>query len=34
MHHKKIMILGIGGTIAGLASDASNNIDYTAAQVG
>jgi len=28
------MILGIGGTIAGLASDASNNIDYTAAQVG
>ena len=28
------MILGTGGTIAGLASDASNNIDYTAAQVG
>ena len=34
MTNKKIMILGTGGTIAGLASDASNNIDYTAAQVG
>jgi L-asparaginase len=34
MHHKKIVILGTGGTIAGTASDASNNIDYTAAQVG
>jgi L-asparaginase len=34
MHHKKIVILGTGGTIAGLASNASSNIDYTAAQVG
>lgn len=34
MHNKKIVIVGTGGTIAGLASDASNNIDYTAAQVG
>ena len=34
MHHKKIVILGTGGTIAGVANDAANNIDYTAAQVG
>ena len=34
MTNKKIVILGTGGTIAGLASHASNNIDYTAAQVG
>ena len=34
MHNKKIVILGSGGTIAGLASKASNNVDYTAAQVG
>ncbi len=34
MHHKKIVILGTGGTIAGTASNASSNIDYTAAQVG
>ncbi len=34
MHHKKIVILGTGGTIAGLASNAGSNIDYTAAQVG
>lgn len=34
MHDKKIVILGTGGTIAGVASQASNNIDYTAAQVG
>ena len=34
MHHKKIVILGTGGTIAGTASHASSNIDYTAAQVG
>jgi L-asparaginase len=33
MQHKKIVILGTGGTIAGLASDAASNIDYTAAQV-
>ena len=34
MHQKKIVILGTGGTIAGTASNASSNIDYTAAQVG
>ena len=34
MQHKKIVILGTGGTIAGTSSDASSNIDYTAAQVG
>ena len=34
MQNKKIVILGAGGTIAGVASQASNNIDYTAAQVG
>ena len=34
MTNKKIVILGTGGTIAGLASHASNNIDYAAAQVG
>ena len=34
MQHKKIVILGTGGTIAGMAGDASNNIDYTAGQVG
>jgi L-asparaginase len=34
MHHKKIMILGTGGTIAGLANNAASHIDYTAAQVG
>ena len=34
MHHKKIMILGTGGTIAGMASNAASHIDYTAAQVG
>ena len=34
MTNKKIVILGTGGTIAGLASNASNNIDYTAAEVG
>ena len=34
MYDKKIVILGTGGTIAGVASQASNNIDYTAAQVG
>lgn len=34
MHDKKIVILGTGGTIAGVASQAANNIDYTAAQVG
>jgi L-asparaginase len=34
MHHKKIMILGTGGTIAGLANHAASHIDYTAAQVG
>ena len=34
MQNKKIVILGTGGTIAGVASQTSNNIDYTAAQVG
>ena len=38
MQNKKIVILGTGGTIAGLTSsssgDTSNNIDYTAAQLG
>ena len=38
MQNKKIVILGTGGTIAGLTSsssgDALNNIDYTAAQLG
>lgn len=33
MQHKKIVVLGTGGTIAGLAGNAANNIDYTAAQV-
>ena len=33
MHHKKVVILGTGGTIAGLAGNASSNIDYTAGQV-
>jgi L-asparaginase len=31
---KKILVLGTGGTIAGTASSASDNIGYTAAQVG
>ena len=31
---KKIVVLGTGGTIAGTASEASDNIGYTAAQVG
>ena len=34
MLRKKIVILGMGGTIAGTSSRPSNNIDYTAAQVG
>ncbi len=34
MHHNKIVILGTGGTIAGTASNASSNIEYTAAEVG
>ena len=34
MQNRKIVILGTGGTIAGVASQASNNIDYTAAKVG
>lgn len=37
MQYKKIVILGTGGTIAGLASSASalgGNISYTAAQIG
>ena len=33
MHRKNIVILGTGGTIAGQASNASDNIGYTAAQV-
>ena len=34
MQHKNIVILGTGGTIAGKAASASDNIGYTAAQVG
>ncbi len=34
MPNKKIVILATGGTIAGRAGSASDNIDYTAAQVG
>ena len=34
MQHKNIVILGTGGTIAGEAASASDNIGYTAAQVG
>ena len=34
MTSEKIVILGTGGTIAGTASRASNNIGYTAAQLG
>ena len=33
MQRQKIVILGTGGTIAGLASTAASNINYTAAQV-
>jgi L-asparaginase len=31
---KKVVVLGTGGTIAGTASNAADNIGYTAAQVG
>jgi len=31
---KKLVVLGTGGTIAGLAADAQDNVAYTAAQVG
>ena len=31
---KKIAVLGTGGTIAGIAARASDNIGYTAGQVG
>ena len=34
MNHQKLVILGTGGTIAGKAEDAADNIGYTAAQVG
>ena len=34
MQNKKIVILGTGGTIAGVAGDQASNIDYTAAQIG
>jgi L-asparaginase len=33
-NQKKVVVLGTGGTIAGTASSASDNIGYTAAQVG
>ena len=33
MQYKKIVILGTGGTIAGRAANASDNIGYTSAQV-
>ncbi|MDP2163022.1 MAG: asparaginase [Hydrogenophaga sp.] len=34
MKNKKIVILGTGGTIAGTAAEAGDNLGYTAAQVG
>jgi L-asparaginase len=34
MKHRKLIILATGGTIAGKADDAADNIGYTAAQVG
>lgn len=34
MPYKKIVILGTGGTIAGVAPDAADNLGYTAAQIG
>ncbi|SFU50222.1 L-asparaginase [Polaromonas sp. YR568] len=34
MHRQQIVILGTGGTIAGRAESASDNVGYTAAQVG
>ena len=34
MKHRKLVILGTGGTIAGKASHAADSIGYTAAQVG
>ena len=34
MQHKNIVVLGTGGTIAGTAASVSDNIGYTAAQVG
>lgn len=34
MNSQKIVVLGTGGTIAGTASDAGDNLGYTAAQVG
>jgi L-asparaginase len=34
MPHKKIVILGTGGTIAGMAADAADNLGYTAAEIG
>ena len=34
MKQQKIVILGTGGTIAGRAASAFDNIGYTAAQVG
>ena len=33
MQHKKVVILGTGGTIAGLSGSAASNIEYTAAQL-
>ena len=34
MNTKKIVILGTGGTIAGVSASCTNNVDYTAAQLG
>ena len=34
MQSKKVVILGTGGTIAGVSSSAASNIEYTAAQLG
>ena len=33
-NQEKIVVLGTGGTIAGTATNATDNIGYTAAQVG
>ena len=34
MHQQKIVVLGTGGTIAGLSKNTESNINYTSAQVG
>jgi L-asparaginase len=32
--HSRVVVLGTGGTIAGTAADAADNVGYTAAQIG